>query len=60
MRYDSDVDILVDFAEDDEAEAWNFAEAACVARGLQPDISRRSWCRESFLTRIMRDAEEIV
>ena len=29
MRYDSDVDILVDFPPDTLDDAWNFAERAC-------------------------------
>lgn len=59
MRAHSDVDVLVDFAEDAEAEAWNFAEDICVAHGLTPDIMRRSWSKASFLDHIMQDAEEI-
>jgi hypothetical protein len=38
MRYDSDVDILVDFPEDARGDAWNFAETACWDRGLEPDL----------------------
>jgi predicted nucleotidyltransferase len=58
MRAHSDVDILVDFAEDEEADAWSFAEDACAARSLAPDIMRRSWSKQSFLDHIMKDAEE--
>ncbi|HET6607822.1 MAG TPA: nucleotidyltransferase domain-containing protein [Rhodopila sp.] len=59
MRAHSDVDIMVDFAEDDEADAWCFAEEACAARGLVPDIMRRSWSKQSFIAHIMTEAEEI-
>jgi predicted nucleotidyltransferase len=59
MRAHSDVDILVDFGEDGEADAWCYAEEACAARGLIPDLMRRSRSKQSFLDRIMKEAEEI-
>lgn len=57
MRYHSDVDILVDFAPDQDAGAWEFAERACFDRRLTPDLTRRVWCRQAFLDHIMADAE---
>ena len=59
MRYHSDVDILVDFAEDQEADAWNFVERICHNRGLTPDVMRRSWAKQAFLDHITADAEII-
>jgi hypothetical protein len=59
MRYHSDVDILVDFPEHQEAYAWNAAERACWDRGLTPDLMRRSWCKQAFLDHIAPDMELI-
>lgn len=59
MRYDSDVDVLVDFAPDDDAAAWDFAERACWDRGLEPDLMRRAWCKPGFLAHIAADSETL-
>jgi predicted nucleotidyltransferase len=53
MRYDSDVDILVDFPPDALDDAWNFAERACWDRKLEPDITPFAWCRGRFRERVM-------
>ena len=55
MRYDSDVDILVDFPRDTLDDAWNFAERACWDRRLEPDITPLSWCKGRFLERVTPD-----
>lgn len=55
MRFDSDVDILVDFSAEHDAAAWDFAERACWERNLEPDLMRRAWCKSSFLEHIARD-----
>ena len=56
MRYDSDVDILIDFPPDDRLdEAWNFAERACWDRRLEPDITPFSACRGRFHERVAPD-----
>jgi hypothetical protein len=55
MRYDSDVDILVDFPPDFLDEAWSYAERACHARDLDPDISPLAWCRGRFRDRVTPD-----
>ena len=57
MRYNSDVDILVDFPGRALNEAWNFAERACWDRKLDPDITSFTWCRERFLARITPDLQ---
>ena len=59
MRFHSDVDLLVDFPEGAEAEAWNFVESLCVSHGLEPDLNRVSWCKASFLRHVMPEAEVI-
>src|SRR5690242_3824001 len=52
MRYDSDVDILLDFPPDSLDDAWGFAERACWDRELDPDITPFSGRSERFLARI--------
>ena len=52
VRYDSDVDILVDFPLEAELDAWLFAEAQCFARGLRPDIHVKAWRTDRFVARV--------
>jgi predicted nucleotidyltransferase len=59
MRFDSDVDILVDFPADTLGDAWNFAERACWDRHLEPDVIARSWCKADFLAHVEPDIEVI-
>lgn len=59
MRYDSDVDILVDFPADRLDAAWNFAERACWDRDLEPDVLPFAWCKGRFLERITPDLEVV-
>jgi predicted nucleotidyltransferase len=59
MRYDSDVDILVDFPADALDEAWNFAERACWDRKLEPDILPFAWCKGRFRDRIAPDLQVV-
>jgi hypothetical protein len=59
MRYDSDVDILVDFPPDMLDAAWVFAEQACWDLRLEPDITPYAWCRGGFLDRIAPDLQVI-
>ncbi len=55
MAYHSDVDILIDFPEDTAGDAWNFAEAACWDRGLEPDLMPYSMCKQDFRDHIAPD-----
>jgi hypothetical protein len=59
MRYDSDVDILVDFPPDSLDDAWCFAERACWDRKLDPDITPFAWCRGLFRDRVEPDLQVI-
>ena len=59
FRYNSDVDILVDFPEVHMSDAWRFAEDACFKRGLVPDVSPKAYCSTRFLERVMKGAVEI-
>lgn len=57
MRYDSDVDLLVDFPPDALDDAWNFAERACWDRRLDPDITPFGSCRGRFRERVTPDLQ---
>jgi predicted nucleotidyltransferase len=56
VRYDSDIDILVDFAPDALSPAVVFAEQACTRFGLKPDVKPKSWCTDAFIRRIAAKA----
>lgn len=59
-RFDSDVDILLDFSEADEPSAREFAEEVCRRLDLKADV--RSWrtASEKFLKHIERDMKVIL
>ncbi len=57
MRYDSDVDILVDFPPDALDDAWSFAERVCWERGLDPDITPFASCKGRFRERVAPDLQ---
>jgi predicted nucleotidyltransferase len=59
MRAGSDVDVLTDFPRDATDDAWVFAEDACRALGLTPDIRPVSWCGRSFLDHILPELEAL-
>jgi len=59
MKYDSDVDLLVDFPEDTLGEAWNFAETACWDRNLAPDLMPYGWCKKTFVDHIAPDLQVV-
>jgi predicted nucleotidyltransferase len=59
MRYNSDVDLLVDFPREALDDAWVFAEDACRDLRLEPDITPYAWCRGRFLERIAPDLQVI-
>jgi hypothetical protein len=57
MCYDSGVDILVEFPPDRQVAAWNFAERACCARRLPPDLTTAAGCTEDFLAQVRPEAD---
>jgi predicted nucleotidyltransferase len=59
MRYDSDVDILVDFPTGSLDDAWSFAEHACWDRRLDPDITPYASCRGRFRERVTPDLQAL-
>jgi len=52
MRYDSDVDLLLDFPDDRLSEAWRHAEGLCRDLGLQADLCPLAWCSAEFAVRV--------
>ena len=57
MRYDSDVDILIDFPPDAIDDAWSFVERACWDRALDPDVIRYSPNKRALLQRAKPDLQ---
>ncbi len=53
MKFDSDVDLLLDFPPEAFGEAWNFAESACW--DLEPDLLPYAGCKPGFLDHIAPD-----
>jgi predicted nucleotidyltransferase len=58
-RYDSDIDILVDFPPEFEAEAWRRIEKACAEERIESDIVPLAWRHTSFLERALKEVEII-
>lgn len=58
-RFDSDVDLLVDFPESEERGAWDFVEGASERLGLKIDIRSLRTASPRFLRHIQRDAKVI-
>ena len=59
LRYDSDVDLILDLSADAEEDAWSFAEQACRDLRLEPDIMPASWVKPEFLRRVGAEAVPI-
>ena len=58
-RFDSDVDILIDFPVEKESDAWSFAESQCRDLGLVPDVRPKRFCGKRFIDHIAKDATVI-
>lgn len=58
-RHDSDIDVLVDFPPEFEAEAWRRVEAACADLRIEADIKPLAWCAEAFRDQILIGARTI-
>ncbi len=54
-RFDSDLDILVDFPGGYARRAWFHAERACVDHGIRPDIHLASEVGGALMARVLRD-----
>lgn len=55
MKYDSDIDLLLDFPDDALTDAWDYAETACWDSGVEPDLLPLKWCKPAFLEHIAPD-----
>ena len=54
LRWDSDVDLLLDFPDGDAtAAAWSFGEDECAKRGLDYDIRPIAMCDARFLAHVL-------
>lgn len=58
-RFDSDVDLIVDFPPEWEGEAWRMAEDVCAELRTESDIKPLAWCDPTFASRILPDAKVI-
>jgi hypothetical protein len=56
MKFDSDVDILMDFPPDALDEAWKFAETVCWEHQVPPDLIPYRWCKPAFLDHVAPSA----
>jgi predicted nucleotidyltransferase len=56
LRFDSDIDLLIDFPEDRLSAAWRFAEDACRELDVKADLCPYAWCRDEFLAHIGKHA----
>ena len=52
MRYDSDLDVMIDFPTDRSGDAWRFIEDACAEHGIKPDIHDATTSRPAFAERV--------
>jgi predicted nucleotidyltransferase len=59
LRYDSDIDVLVDFPTETISDAWRFCEDACRKHGLKPDVRPRNFCSPKFLEKALVGAVEL-
>lgn len=57
LRFDSDVDLLIDFPDEARSAAWTFAEQECARLGIEGDIRPRAACSARFLDHILPDAQ---
>ena len=57
LRYDSDVDLLLDFPDAAAmSAAWDFAETECARLGLEYDILPIGMCNARFLAHVLPEA----
>jgi len=52
MRFDSDVDVLVDFPMDRTADAWRFVEDVCARHAVPLDIHDARTTKAAFVERV--------
>lgn len=52
MRFDSDLDVLIEFPMERTSEAWNFVEEICVLHQIPADIHDARTMTAPFLERV--------
>lgn len=52
FRFDSDVDLIVDFPEERESHAWQYVEETCWRHHLKPDVRPLRYCGPGLLSHI--------
>jgi predicted nucleotidyltransferase len=52
MRFDSDLDVLIDFPSERAAAAWSFVEDVCAEHHVPPDIHDARTSRSAFMQRV--------
>lgn len=52
MNFDSDLDVVIDFPTELEADAFDFVEHACRRQNLPADVRLESRAGDRFLDRI--------
>jgi Nucleotidyltransferase domain len=52
IRYDSDIDVVVDFDPSRMAPAIDFLETACARPRLRLDAQPKAWCTAAIIDRI--------
>jgi len=57
LKFDSDIDILVDFSLDDEGDAWRFVENACANLDLVHDVTSIRFVSDEFLKHIEKEIQ---
>jgi predicted nucleotidyltransferase len=60
MRFDSDIDILIDFPPEGETAAWRAAEDACREANLPVHILSTATTKEEFINRIMSRPVDVI
>ena len=58
-RFDSDVDVLVDFPREWESPAWRLVEDICAEMGVEADVRPVGWCKPEFLSRVLPGSKVI-
>ncbi|MGN6549902.1 MAG: hypothetical protein ACTHJ3_08430, partial [Pararhizobium sp.] len=58
-RFDSDVDLLLDFPQESVGEAWRLAEDLCAGLAIELDIKPLAWCDPTFAAKVMVSARII-
>jgi len=52
MRFDSDLDVLIDFPADSTGDAWRFVEDVCAKLGVPLDVHDARTTKAGFVDRV--------